>query len=1200
MSQPNSPAVEKQSPSFSIDWKKVGRVMLKYFLPINPMTTQPDERGKDREDLLIRLDCIQSANGSNTCSKHFQKQSSQDKKLQYRELNLNNHQVERLFKQICDLDRQGRNRGKIAIVGESGTGKSLFLQTLARWMLETTDYIPIWISPEQLTTLSLREYLSQKWLTQCSKHYGKKQKLSPESWQTSFEALLESGRVWLFGDGIDYLLTESSNNSNESPLSLFKEQQKYTGNCHLILSCQTSTWKMQSQALAQFDIYQTKSLSSQTEIEQFVERWLHPYSSQRENSEIRRDLGANLSTLFSQPPNLSLQTWLNNPLRLSLLCRLWQKNPQTLPQTVASLYQVLVNEFYQWQAENTNVTATEQEPLNEFLTRLALTHRETGSSSAPISQEMIEDNASKLSLSLQLHWLRPMGIVTQLEKHNQYRFEDQTFEDYFAALGIDNWQYFLATETGKIEMFSEQWQHILLFWMGREDIASQEKEALIKALIDFKDECGQENFYGFRAYLTAAMALSEFRDCSVKDTIIEQVFVWALAEDDKSNLRRTAAREAIANIYRPLVINHLINYFENDSQPLQQRQRLNYLERLGKGNTEAIAALTECLQNAKDTTLRWQLAETLGTIDPGNSTAINLIVQGLEKPQKEQDYQKAFLTLEKIAQGQGQGVKALVRLLHSKPNPNLKRRIFQCLEIIGQGNATAIAILVQLIRSTKDETIRRQAAESLEKIDPSNPTAIAGLIKLMETTQKTSIRQEVVYNLGEVCPGNRQAVAALVSLLETNDDLYLRWMAISSLGKIGTENEQAIAILEKLIEPEEPLLIRKEALDSLGKVDPRNPRSVKVSIQLMEETEDEEVYREIAEKLGKIDPGNPTSIKALSKNLQISRDEFVLRQVAVSLGKLDPGNLEVLMVLVNLIQSTNDPDIRSLAAESLGEVGQGNPAAFATLIRLLETSSHPESLSCAAKSLSKMAVGNKGTITTFIRLLPTIKDKDLGKQIAEGLITILPEKQMSQVVSQLRDHLLYRSLPDHSPCYQVMWHCAQHLSYQTFKEAWQQRGLPQKLSLTLQNTEPETKENNSSFERLQQQLKNAPELTSDQIIFIATRRFIDAENPAIDIYDQMLEQNCPVFEYGLPETLSKLRLYRHLLPQKSNKSKLILLFYDQGNSSLSAHLLNSLVKFKGIIAVITRQESSELSVFSPDDPQLGQTLIDWLQQKLNN
>ncbi|MGK7884389.1 MAG: HEAT repeat domain-containing protein [Crocosphaera sp.] len=1199
MSQPNPPVLEKKSSSFSIDWKKVGRMMLRYFLPINPMSTQPDEREKDGKDLLIRLDCIQSTNCSNAYSKNFQDQLSQEKPLQSRELNRKNSQVELLFKQICDLDRDPRSRRNIAIIGESGTGKSVFLQTFARWMLDTTDYIPIWVSPEQLGSFSLEEYLTQKWLTQCSKHYSKKQKISLEFWQTSFDELLETGRVWLFGDGIDYLFTESGDNSRESPLSFFKKQQEYTGNFHLILTCQTVTWKIQSQALAAFDIYETKSLLNQTEIQQFVERWLYPYSSPRENSAIKRDLDRNLSTLLGQPENQHLQTWLNNPLRLSLLCRLWQKNPETLPQTAASLYQVLVNEFYQWQGENSNVTPAEQEPLNEFLTHLALNHRETALSSAPISPEMIEDNTSLLSLSLQLHWLRPIGIVRELEKHNQYRFEDQTFEDYFAALGIENWQYFFATETTKIEMFSDKWQHILLFWIGREDIACEEKEALMTALIEFDDECGQENFYGFWAYLTAAMALSEFQDCSLKEMIIEQLFIWALADEEDSNLRRLAAREAIANIYRPLVITHLINHFQNNSQPLQQRQRLNYLEQLGKGNKKAIAALTQCLHNTQDTNLRWQLAETLGTIDPGNSTAIDLIVQGLENATKEQDYQKAFLALEKIAQGQGQGIKALVRLLHSQPTPNLKRRTFQCLEIIGQGNATAIAILVQLIRSTKDETIRKKAAESLEKIDPGNPTAIAGLIKLIKTTKKTSIRQEVVYILGEVSPGNSQVIAALVSLLETNDDLYMRWMAISSLGKIGVGNEQAIAILEKLMEPEEPLLIRKEALDSLGKIDPKNQSIIKVSMQLMEEAEDEEIYREIAEKLGKIDPGNPTSINALTKSLQVSTDEFVLRQVAVSLGKIDPGNLEALMVLVNLIQSTNDPDIRSLAAESLGEIGRGNPAAIATLIRLLETSSDLESRRCAAKSLSQIAVGNKEAIATFIRVLPTIKDQDLGTQIAEGLITILPEKQMPQVVSQLRDHLLSRSLPNHSPCYQVMWHSAQHLPYQTFKEVWQQRGLPQKLSLTLQTTEPETPENNSSFQNLQQQLKNAPELTSGQIIFIETRRFIDAENPAIDIYDQMLEQNYPVFEYGLPETLSKLRLYWHLLPKKFNKSQLILLFYDHGNSSLSSHLLNSLAKFKGIIAVITRQESSELSVFSPDDPQLGQTLIDWLQQKLN-
>ncbi|MGK7957669.1 MAG: HEAT repeat domain-containing protein [Crocosphaera sp.] len=1198
MSQTPSPTTEKTSSSFSIDWNKVGRIMLKYSLPINPMSTQPDDRGKDGKDLLIRFDCIQTANGNHTDSNQVSVKSSPYKFRKFEGLNRHYYQAESLLKQICDPETEAKQKRKIAIIGESGSGKSLYLQTLAHWILEKTDYIPIWVSPEQLKTLTLKDYLNQKWLTQCSKHYRTGQKLSQELWQGSFEALLQSGRIWILADGVDYLLATSVGNDASSPLPSLVQQQESLGNTHLVLSCQTVTWKMQPQALAQFDIYQSKPLSGQTEIQQFVQQWLRSYSSDRENPEKKSNLGEQLSDLLGQPQNKHLQTWLKHPLRLSLLCRFWQKSSPTLPQTAASLYQVLVNEFYHWQVENSRITPTEQQPLHQFLTRLALNHRQTAAVSSAISQGMIEDNASLLPWSLQLHWLRPVGIVTQRENPHQYRFEDQTFEDYFAAIGIDHWQYFFKKETNALQMFSDQWQRILLFWLGREDITSEEKEGLMTALVNFNDECGEENFYGFRAYLTAGMALSEFQDCCLAAEIIEQLFVWALTNPDSSNLRSLAAREVINDLYRPLVITHLINLVENNLEPSQQQQRLDDLERLGKQNPEAIAALTQCLQNTEEESRRWQLAQTLGTIDPGNSTAINLIVEGLETATSEQAYQKAFLGLEKIAQGQGQGVKGLVRLLHSKPPSNLRRRIFQCLEIIGQGNATAIAILVQLIRTTKDETIGRQAAETLEKIDPGNPTAIAGLIKLMETATKQSIRQEVVYSLGEISPGNHQAIAALVTFLKKHDDIYLRWIAISSLGKIGVGNEKAITILEELLEPEEPLLIRKEALDSLGKIDPSNPILVKVSIELMEQVEEEESYREIAVSLGKIDPGNPNSINALTKILQISTDEFMLRQVAVSLGKIDPGNLDALMVLVNLINSTNDPDIRSLAAESLGEIGEGNPAAIATLIRLLETSSHQESRRCAAKSLSKIAIGNKEAIATFLKVLPTIKEQDIGKQMAEGLITILPEKQMAQVVSQLRDHFLESSLPDNSPCYQVIWHCAQHLSYQTFRDAWHQRSLPETVRLSSPTPEPETQETLTAIEQLKQQLKDKLALEASQIIGIETCRFIDPDHPAIDVYDQMLEQGCAAFEHGLPETLSKLRLYWHLLQKNSEKSPLILLFYDEGDCSLSFHLLKSLGKFNGIIAVISKQESSELSIFSPDDPQLSQTLIDWLKPQL--
>ncbi|WP_107669732.1 HEAT repeat domain-containing protein [Cyanothece sp. BG0011] len=1203
MSQVHLKATEKTPSYHSINWNEVGRLMLKYSLPINPMSTQPDDKESQPNQLHIDLDCLQNPNRRHIDLKHHNTKSFPFPSLKSKRLNGNQTQTESLFEYICDLDKKQRQKRNVAIIGESGTGKTLFLQIIAHWMLDKTDYVPIWLSPGQLTNLTLKDYLTDKWLIQCTKHYRTQKKLSQELWQESLRGLLESGRVWLLADGMDYLLAKSINEGNQSPLNiLIGERNDLMGNCHLMLTCQTVTWKMQSQALSEFDIYQTKSLAKQSEIQQFVKQWFVPYSSQPEQSESQGNLGEKLSYLLSQPDKQHLHKWLKNPLRLSLFCRFWQKNCQSLPQTAASLYQVLVDEFYQWQAETTPVTPEEQQQLNQFLTQLAFNHRQTQDAYSAISPEMVKDNQSLLSLSLQLHWLRPVGILSQQKKDNPYQFEDQTFENYFAALAIDHWQYFLNQETTTLEMFSDQWQQILLFWLGREEIASEEKEALIKALISFEDECGQENFYGFRAYIMAAIALSEFPHCSLRETIIQQVLTWGLTDTDSPNLPTLVARQRMSDLYRPLVMTHLINLITKDTQISQQKRELFYLQQLGKGNTEAIAALTQCLPNTEDENLRWQLAQTLGIIDPGNPTAISFVVKKLETANSEQDYQKAFLGLEKIAQGEGQGVKALVRLLHHQPTPNLRRRIFQCLEIVGQGNATAIAILVQLIRTTKDETIRRQAAESLEKIDPGNPTAIAGLIKLMETATTQSIRQEVVYSLGEVCPGNSQAIAALVRLLEDNEDTYLRWIAISSLGKIGLGNEQAVRILEKLIKPDQPLLIRKEALDSLGKIDPNNPEIVKASIQLMEAIEDEETYREIAENLGKIDPGNPKAINALTKLLQISTDQFALRQVAVSLGKIDPGNLEALMVLVNLIQSTRDPDIRSLAAESLGEIGHKNPAAIATLIRLLETSSHLQSRRCAAKSLSKIAIGNKGAIAAFVQVLPTIKDQDLGQQVAEGLITILSQKQMPQVVTQLRDYVLETNLEQDSPCYRVIWHCAQNLSYQAFMEAWHQRSLPEKLLSSSQITETKATETITGFETLQQQLSNHAQLESTQIIWIESRRFIDPDHPAIDIYDQMLEQNCSAFDHGLPETLSKLRLYWHLLQRKSPKSPLILLFYeeakDRDNYSLSPHLLKSLEKFKGIIGVITRQESSGLSIFSPDDPQLGDTLLTWMTETL--
>ncbi|MEA5510592.1 HEAT repeat domain-containing protein [Crocosphaera sp. UHCC 0190] len=1181
------------------------------------MNTQPDEMGTDEQQASISL-----ALGFEPDSTHYPPHQTPGTNLSP-DLSLDIskdriYQQEQFFQKIFLSDNAHNLPQNIAIIGESGMGKTLFLQKIAHLILEQTDKIPIWIGPHQLRKNKLQEYLWEKWLIQGSNRYRTQDSIPREVWQREFEQLLAHQKVWLLCDGMDYWFDESVDRVASSPLEwLIEQRQDMTDQLPIILTCQTQTWGNKPRLLPKFEVYQTQPLENHHHIKQFIQQWFLPSLLFEQRKPLKEHLDQQLCRILEEPETQHLQRWLKNPQRLALLCRFWLKNPNQFPKTSAQLYQGLVNEFYQWQAENISTTLQQKQQLSHLLAILALKNQSHSETSSIIDYEMIVDsfgeNLPLFSLAVQLKWLIPVGMVTENEENNYYTFCDQTFRDYFAALAIDDWQCFLNSHNTTYPIFSYQWQNSFRFWLGREDISTDDKETLIKALMTIDDQCGPANFYGLRAYFIATTGLGEIPNCSYGTQMVEQLLDWGFettsvpssSQTVALSLRSLAAKESLHTLYRPLAIAALITLIENSTDEEEQKERLQFLGRLAKGNAVAIAALTQFLTTATSPSLGWQIAETLGTIDSGNAQAIAIFVELLETATTDETRQMAFLGLEKIAQGNLQGIKALIHLLHSQSSPSLRRRTFQALEIIGQGNATAIAILVQLIRTTKEIGIRRQAAESLEKIDPGNPTAITVLVQLLETANNPTIRQEAVYSLGEVCPGNVQAIMALVTLLQQNNDVYLGWIAISSLGKIGEGNEQAIAILENLMHSGESLLLRKEALDSLGKIAPKNSAIMQVSLELMKQVEDEETYREIAESLGKLDPGNPGAINGLTQILQTSRDEFTLRQAAASLGKINPGNLEALRVLVNLIQSTDDADIRGLAAESLGDIGPGNPVAMATLIRLLETSTNLENLRCAAKSLGKVAPGNKEAIAVFVKLLQTVNNSNLGIEIAESLIDILPLKQMPQIVIQLRDSLLKEPDSESSACYKVMWHCAQYLSYREFYQAWHQRALPTPLlsskNLPKPLIPPVVNSSLTVLEKLGQETEKIPQFNSIKLVWIESSRFIDPGNPAIDIYDQMLEQQCQPFEHGLPENLAKLRLYWHLLQRNSSKTQLILLFYDDAHTPhLSTDFLEILGKFKGVIGVISQQTSSAIPIFSPDDPQLIPTLLEWMTKQVHS
>ncbi|MFB2967636.1 hypothetical protein ACE1CD_01560 [Aerosakkonema sp. BLCC-F183] len=88
-----------------------------------------------------------------------------------------------------------------------------------------------------------------------------------------------------------------------------------------------------------------------------------------------------------------------------------------------------------------------------------------------------------------------------------------------------------------------------------------------------------------------------------------------------------------------------------------------------------------------------------------------------------------------------------------------------------------------------------------------------------------------------------------------------------------------------------------------------------------------------------------------------------------------------------------------------------------------------------------------------------------------------------------------------------------------------------------------------------------------------THQFIDPENPAPEIYDQMLNQNCPEWQNGYPETMQKLKLYWNYL-RRNSENTLFFICYDSTAltptpTGFSLPFLTALSKFDGAICVVT-------------------------------
>jgi HEAT repeat protein len=1226
------PEAEPEKKNLGIDWRQICRDMLEAQnlgrLTTNPLTAG-DGAAFELDEIYVPLGLVERKKRDRRSGDVSPEQGSQlyvgtDPVSAQDEIIKTFHQDE-FFEQVLRL---GRSR-RIAIIGEPGAGKSTLLQKIAAWVLDNTEDVPIWISLADLQGKSLKAYLLEDWLENATRRVH-----VSEEMQKTLGELFNSGRVWLLLDAVDEMAVGVT--TGGLPLQLIANQiTGWVADARVVLTCRLNAWDAGKNALEAFDTYRNLHFSPE-QISEFVCRWFKRYPEQ----------GEQLRTTLAQPQRERIRDVIKNPLSLALLCRTWQFGEGELPDTRAGLYEQFVEEIYKWKQERFPTNSQQREELNQALGQLALQAIDSKASRFRLRHSFVckvlgNPESPQFQLALRLGWLNQVGVAAEKNHEAVYAFFHPTFQEYFATPAIDDWHFFLDHKPhnpaeGTYRIFEPQWKEVIKLWLGREDVERDQKEAFIKALVEFEDNC--KGFYRYQAYFLAAAGITEFRDCSLSDEIVEQVLKWAFGYFDKCShyayLRSLVEGASVA--LRESDRNRVIDLLFKVISTYQYRRESDWILRLtnvkasfilkelshtgkdeiikslqelyGERQEETIKALRKLLGESQDERICLEIARLLGRIHPGDSEAVAVLTKLKHTTQLQAIRYLAADSLQQTGAGNPEVINALMEMLHSSSDERTRRQAVKSLGEIGAGNSEVINALMEMLHSSPDEWTRSQAVKSLGEIGAGNPDVINALMEMLHSSPDEWTRRQAVESLGEIGAGNSEVINALMELLHSSRDTYTWEKAVESLGKIGAGNSDVINALMEMLHSSPDEWTRRQAVKSLGEIGAGNPEVINALMEMLHSSSDESTRWQAVESLGEIGAGNSDVINALMEVLHSSRDTYTWEKAVESLEKIGAGNPEVINALIEVLHSSPDQDTWRLAVESLGEIDAGNPEVINVLMEVLHSSSDQDILCEAAQSLTRNGVVNLEVVTTWIKLLHT--DYDYMGEVLEqaywNLWLILRASPSSELVSdselvvalkdcltdQVRANNIYEELDEdltrdsnyglrYIYCYDILWHCAQNMTYPAFYQAWHNQPTPtQSLNLA----------------ELPHSLAAAVanDLTLSQTIHLIClngSKFIDRNNPATKIYTEMVKSGCPKCEDGTPKTMQELQAYWDLL---DTDKRVVLVFYE--GTGFSETFLDALSKFDGAICVITTQplDNIPLQWFSPN--QAIADVVDWLKK----
>jgi hypothetical protein len=432
----------------------------------------------------------------------------------------------------------------IAIIGEPGAGKTTILTKIGAWLIGQAEQQPpaplvvAWISLADVGDRRLQAYLQAEWL----------QKVCEDNFDAAWEdwkGLRQQGRVWLLLDGLDEM-------SGDALAAIHRDLvQAWAQNLRVVMTCRLNQWEASvggNILTNSFDVYRTLDYSYQTsqgddQVKEFISKWFA--DDEKVATQIRTELDA--------PGKERIKDLVKNPLRLTLLCASWEKDNQALPETQADLYRGFVNYLYRWKAAEFSDEAKLRQELDLALGKLAKAGlnrqpindgavRRFRFTASEISKLWADRSDTLLPAAKNLGWL---NVVGEESGEAVYAFYHPTFQEYFAACSIEDWDYFLprdhvdkpvpcwGEDVSTYRVFEKQWQQVILLWIGRNNLDKNCRDDFLKELTNFTDK--ESGVYFYISCCLAASYLSEFHKANQNLEIANKFSRWIAYNDENSS-----------------------------------------------------------------------------------------------------------------------------------------------------------------------------------------------------------------------------------------------------------------------------------------------------------------------------------------------------------------------------------------------------------------------------------------------------------------------------------------------------------------------------------------------------------------------------------------------------------------------------------------------------------------------------------------